>query len=299
MLFGSASRGLPSFGDLSWKRPCPNVTVGALSANTLSPATGVSFGQTLEKTTNGALSGEANLFSLGGLNVGDRILVTGEASPKNGVWIITSLGSAGSKWKFTRATDADSAAELPTGTTVFDLVLLSLWITTGGAGGAFIQVPTQLASLLVLNDIIGQGNFDLPSGNMTLAGARPGTVVRGFVGSAIAGTATKTLNPQGITTVGGSLMPWAGKIVGINIRSSAARTAGTMTARAQINGAATGLTAALSASPTLENSAVTTHAAGASFAAGDRLGAQVVTAGWTPTGGDVLVEVFVIFDAVG
>lgn len=175
-MFSGASRGIPSFGDVSWKRPVENVTVGALSACTLSPAAGVSFGQTLEKNTNGALSGEANLFSLGGLSIGDRVLITGEASPKNGIWVITSLGSGASKWKFTRDTDADSLTELPLGTTVFDLVLSSLWISPNGQGGAFIQVPTQLDNLTVVNGIIGMGDFNLPIGQMIVGGTTFPTV---------------------------------------------------------------------------------------------------------------------------
>ena len=149
-MFSGASRTIPSFGDLAWKKPVPSVSIGALSANTLAPAAGVSFGQTLTKNANGALSGEANIISLGGLTVGDRILITSEASPKNGVYTITALGLAGgggSPWVLTRAKDADTSNELPGGTLVFDLALNALWLSTVGNGGAFSVVPNTVGLL--------------------------------------------------------------------------------------------------------------------------------------------------------
>lgn len=52
--------------------------------------------------------------------VGDRILIKNEGTTaNNGIYTITSLGSAGSAWQLTRATDADTSAEVTPGMFVF------------------------------------------------------------------------------------------------------------------------------------------------------------------------------------
>lgn len=147
-MFGVATPGIPSFGDLAWHKPVTDVAYAALSAATLSPAAGVSFGQTLTKASNGPLSAEP-IASGGGVTVGDRLLVTSEASPRNGIWIVTSLGSAGSPWVLTRATDMDSLAEGPVGSITYDLTLGGLWVAVGGGAGAWTLSPNQVGSLFM------------------------------------------------------------------------------------------------------------------------------------------------------
>lgn len=70
--------------------------------------TGSGVGAYLEADTNGALSDIDNVS----LSVDDRILVDDNGSADdvdNGVYTVTSLGGASSKWKLTRATDADDS----------------------------------------------------------------------------------------------------------------------------------------------------------------------------------------------
>jgi len=48
------------------------------------------------------------------LKVGDRVLVKNQTAAKeNGVYVVTTAGNANTAWKLTRATDADTSAELP------------------------------------------------------------------------------------------------------------------------------------------------------------------------------------------
>lgn len=147
-MFGIAARGIPSFGDLAWHKPVQDVAYSALSPTILSPGTGISFAQSLNKSTNGPLSAEP-IASAGGLNIGDRLLVTSEASPKNGIWTIFDLGSATSKWILIRATDMDSAAEAPVGSVTYDLSLGGLWVAVGGGTGAWTLAPNQVGSLFM------------------------------------------------------------------------------------------------------------------------------------------------------
>jgi hypothetical protein len=131
MLFGSASRGVPSFGDLSWKRPVVAASDPSQSwtfpVPVLSPTGAASFGQTLTAGANEAIT-SAPPFAGMTIAVGDRVLVTGSGGVTNstGIWVVTNAGSGASKWVLTRATDADSAAELPLGAiTIAKAFLLS------------------------------------------------------------------------------------------------------------------------------------------------------------------------------
>lgn len=93
---------------LSAKTSAALATAAALPTNTYSNgASGV--GATLTGTVNGALSVDGIAVA-----VGQRILVKNEvASANNGVYTVTIAGSVGAVYVLTRATDFDSAAEVP------------------------------------------------------------------------------------------------------------------------------------------------------------------------------------------
>jgi hypothetical protein len=83
--------------------------------------------------------------------------------------------------------------------------------------------------------------------------------------------------------------PRAGRVVGISLIANAARTAGTATARVRINGSATEFAAnvvQLNATNTQRASGLVTYSSGVAFNAGNTLGIEVVTSGWTPTTAD-------------
>lgn len=92
----------------------------------------------------------------------------------------------------------------------------------------------------------------------------------------------------------GYVMPWPGEIVGVSVRASAARTAGTLTAEGMVNAGATGLTTVLNATNT--QSAYARQARGSdTFAAGDKVGARLTTDGsWAPVTADIVVVVWAL-----
>jgi len=94
------------------------------------------------------------------------------------------------------------------------------------------------------------------------------------------------------------VIPWDFEIVGIAIVTGDARTAGTLTVDATIDGTVTGLQAVLNATDTLRD--YTTQARGSDAAlAGARIGVKLTTASWTPTTADIVVVVYAIVSIEG
>lgn len=109
--------------------------------------------------------------------------------------------------------------------------------------------------------------------------------------------AMKVVDPLGAAE---HKVPFDGEIVAVSVLSDSARTAGTATFDATVNGTVTGLTAVLNATDTTHKH--TTQARGSDkFVAGDRVGCKVTTASWTPIAADVTVSVWVLLylDGIG
>lgn len=84
------------------------VAIAALPAATYVNGT-AGVGATLTATANGALPAQDGIT----LVVADRVLVASQAAaPQNGIYVVTAVGDASNPWVLTRATDADSAAEV-------------------------------------------------------------------------------------------------------------------------------------------------------------------------------------------
>lgn len=97
---------------LDWKYSVRLATAAALPANT---AAGSGVGKTLTANANGALSVDSVAVANG-----DRILVKDESTgANNGVYVVTDLGSAGTPYVLTRATDFDQNAEVTAGAAMF------------------------------------------------------------------------------------------------------------------------------------------------------------------------------------
>lgn len=79
----------------------------------------------------------------------------------------------------------------------------------------------------------------------------------------------------------GIVMPRKGRVSGITVHSREARTGGTCVVKPQINGSAGTLSATLDGTDTLR--AYGTQDSGDTYAAGDALGVEFTTSGWTPT----------------
>lgn len=91
-----------------WKESVRFATTAALAANTRTS-------NVLLADANGALGVIDGVTPV----VGDRCLVKNEGTgANNGLYTVTTLGSGGSKWSMTRATDADSSAEVTSGLVV-------------------------------------------------------------------------------------------------------------------------------------------------------------------------------------
>lgn len=89
----------------------------------------------------------------------------------------------------------------------------------------------------------------------------------------------------------------AGRVVGGILNANDARTAGTATLAVRVNGTPTNLTAVLNATDTQFTSAFVNHPDGVSFAAGDSVGAAIVTDGsWAPTTADFNAYLIVSLD---
>lgn len=170
-MFSAASRGIPSFGDLSWKRPCKGVassdpTISAsvyLSANVGNPASATpGFGQTLTASANGSLNSEVIFGGSGLFVVGDRLLIgynPNNAQATTGIFVVTNLGSAITKWVLTRATDDDSVAEHPAGSTVPIMNTTDVTIAYWGAQFVLIDSGIYLPAPRVFDDIHTTGGF--------------------------------------------------------------------------------------------------------------------------------------------
>lgn len=175
MLFGSASRGIPSFGDKAFKKPVVAASDTSATWNfpvpVLSPAGAAAPGQTLTAGANEAIT-SAPPFSGMTINVGDRILVTAAHGVANsqGIWVVTVKGSGAAKWVLTRATDADTSSELVEGAlTISKSFLYSGAIYT--KYGIFIRDASNVWSLrpdllqiveIVTSLDVGDGSLSSP-----------------------------------------------------------------------------------------------------------------------------------------
>jgi hypothetical protein len=118
---------------LNYHQPVNYASTAALPAYTYNNgASGV--GATITANANGALS-----FGGGSPTAGQRLLVKDEAGanqPYNGIYVVTSAGSAGSPFVLTRATDYDTSG---TGTNEIDAGDYVLVISGTNASTAWVQ----------------------------------------------------------------------------------------------------------------------------------------------------------------
>jgi len=95
------------------------------------------------------------------------------------------------------------------------------------------------------------------------------------------------------------LMPFPGWVVGISARHTAARTGGSCTADATIDGTATGLQAVLDATNTQSHYSIQETELD-HFTANQRIGVKITTdAPWAPTNEDLIVVVWCLVDILG
>lgn len=103
---------------------------------------------------------------------------------------------------------------------------------------------------------------------------------------------------QTLLTVTEYVIPWDFEVVGISIVSDSARTAGTLTVDATINGTVTGLQAILDATNTTRDTGTQIRGSDVGVA-GDRIGVKLTTSSWTPVTAVIAVVVYAIVSLEG
>ena len=119
--------GAPSAdGDAANKGYVDSVAQGLdIKASARLATTGALSAYTFTTTAGGTITGNANgALSIDGVtpSVADRILVKNETSgnaPYNGIYVVTTVGSAGTPYVLTRSVDANTSAEVTSGMFVF------------------------------------------------------------------------------------------------------------------------------------------------------------------------------------
>jgi hypothetical protein len=95
------------------------------------------------------------------------------------------------------------------------------------------------------------------------------------------------------------VIPWDFEIIGVSARSSAARSAGTLTVEPLVNATASGMTAALDATTTQSTRTIQNRGADTGVA-GDRVACRITTDGtWAPVTADIVVTVWVLVHIEG
>lgn len=119
--------GAPSAdGDAANKGYVDSVAQGLdIKASARLATTGALSAYTFTSTAGGTITGNANgALSIDGVtpSVADRILVKNETSgnaPYNGIYVVTTVGSAGTPYVLTRSADANTSSEVTSGMFVF------------------------------------------------------------------------------------------------------------------------------------------------------------------------------------
>lgn len=168
-----------------WKESCRAATTTTLPANTYNNGT-AGVGATLTGNANGALAAIDGVT----LVANNRVLVQDEATAaNNGIYVVTQVGTAGTPYILTRATDANSASNITAGMT-----------TTIEEG----TVNADLTFTLITNNPITVGttalDFTMTGGGGGSASSLTLTPIPGvdLTASGITGSVTVDTNAVGI-----------------------------------------------------------------------------------------------------
>ena len=123
-----------SVNGLSWKSSVTCSTTGALPASAYN-----SSSHYLEASVNGSMPSQDGVT----LQINDRILIKDQTSAaQNGIYKVTSVGSASSKWRVTRTADSNTNSELQSAACFVDQGSVS-------ANKAYVQSADSINSDLV------------------------------------------------------------------------------------------------------------------------------------------------------
>lgn len=220
-------------------------TTTALTANYANGASG--SGATLTGSSNGALGTVGGVTTL---VVGNRVLVKDQATQaQNGIYVVTQLGDGASPFILTRATDADTAAELTPGTYTFveeGTLTGSGWVMNGAG-------PLTIGTTNLPWGQFTGGQAYSPGNGLQLAGSTfnvLGTANRITVGASVDISASYA-GQTSITTLGTvGTGTWQGTAVGVAYGGTGATTAANARANLAAAGAQTVQVPAISAGGT-------------------------------------------------
>lgn len=188
------------------------------------------------------------------------------------------LESPGRRVKYFVADGAAAGAVTVTGVATTDTLVFVGVFTTKASIATFADLTSEF-TISATNTLDNTGGTSTANNQLLVVVDRPNTTVDAI-------------------TVTEQIIPWEFEVVGIDVVSNAARTAGTLTVDATINGTVTGLQAALDATNTTRDTG--TQPRGTDIgAAGDRVGVKLTTSSWTPVTADVTANVYVMVHLEG
>lgn len=222
-----------------WLTAIQGTSNGSILPNSPTYSNGASgVGATLTAGSNTTLTADGYTFVLN-----DRILVKDQASGfQNGIYSVTQAGSGSLPWILTRATDFDTAAEMPSGTAVS---VINASATDYLQGFIFTTTGTITVGTTTLTFVQFTGVADITAGTgltktgNTLSLTTPVAVANGGTGVATStGTGSVVLSTSPILVTPALGTPASG--VATNLTGTAAGlTAGTVTTNANLTGVIT------------------------------------------------------------
>jgi hypothetical protein len=259
----------------NFKEAAKYATTAALPASTYSNgASGV--GATLTEVGLGALSIDGNTPS-----IGDRVLIKNQTSTfQNGIYTVTTVGSAGVAFVLTRTTDANQTTEFKTGDSLFITAGSTLATTTWAYTG--VDTPTIGTDAISYVQTAGQGSFTAGNGiaitgtsiaidtSITVDKTTAQTLTNKTLTSPVISSITNVsgtfnLNTSGTVTVpnGGTLVSTTGTATLTNKTYDTAGTGNSFSINGTAITAVTGTgSVVLATSPTLVTPALGTPASG-------------------------------------
>lgn len=188
------------------------------------------------------------------------------------------LESPGRRLKYFAAAGATAGDVTVTGVATTDTLVWVGVLTTAASIATYADLTSEF-SITGTDTINNTGGTSTANNQLIVAVDRPNSTVDAI-------------------TVTEEVMPWDFEVVGISVVSNAARTAGTLTVDATIDGTVTGLQAALDATNTLRDTGTQARGSDAALA-GARVGCKLTTSSWTPTTADITATVWVIMSLEG
>jgi len=171
-----------------WKEACKSSTTDVLPACTYSGTPNF----TLTGNSNGALPDQDGQS----VSNGDRLLVKNQADAKqNGIYVVTAVGTIGTRFVLTRGTDYNSNGEVQEGTCLFII------LGTANGGKTFVQITIN--PVLDLNDLVFTQMNTSTSYTASLGCELVGTDIRSDLLST--GAIVLTGNEIGVAVDGSSL----------------------------------------------------------------------------------------------